>query len=65
MSLKNERIAVQVTPEQKAAIQDAAAAVGLTMSGYLLFSAFEKMGEQLGQNILDIIESKKKQSSEP
>lgn len=62
-NLKTERLNIQVTPEQKAIIKDAAKAVGLTVSGYVLYSTFEKIGEQLGSNILDIM-SKKKQDSE-
>lgn len=60
-SNKTERLNIMVTPEQKALIKDAAKAVGLTVSGYVLFSTFERIGEQLGQNILDLIESKKEQ----
>ena len=63
-SLKTERLNIQVTPEQKALIKDAAKAVGLTVSGYVLFSTFERIGEQLGQNILDLMD-KKGQDSEP
>jgi uncharacterized protein (DUF1778 family) len=63
-SLKTERLNIQVTPEQKALIKDAAKAVGLTVSGYVLFSTFERIGEQLGQNILDLMD-KKRQDSEP
>ena len=62
-NMKTERLHIMVTPEQKALIKDAAKALGLTVSGYVLFSTFEKIGEQLGQNILDLIE-KKKQDSE-
>lgn len=62
-SMKTERLSIQVTPEQKAVIRDAARAVGLTLSGYVLYSTFEKIGEQLGQSILDLTE-KKKQDSE-
>lgn len=63
-SLKTERLTIQVTPEQKKAIKDAAVAVGLTVSGYVLYSTFEQIGEQLGQNILDMMDKKKKQDSE-
>ena len=63
-NLKTERLNIQVTPEQKALIKDAAKAVGLTVSGYVLFSTFERIGEQLGQSILDLIESQKRQDSE-
>ena len=63
-SLKTERLNIQVTPEQKALIKDAAKAVGLTVSGYVLFSTFERIGELLGQNILDLMD-KKRQDSEP
>lgn len=63
-SMKTERLSIMVTPEQKALIKDAAKAVGLTVSGYVLFSTFERIGEQLGQNILDRLE-KKGQDSEP
>lgn len=63
-SLKTERLTIQVTPEQKKAIKDAAVAVGLTVSGYVLYSTFEQIGEQLGQNILDAWDKKKKQDSE-
>lgn len=63
-SLKTERLNIQVTPEQKRLIKDAAKAVGLTVSGYVLFSTFERIGEQLGQNILDLMD-KKGQDSEP
>lgn len=58
-SMKTERLSIQVTPEQKAVIKDAARAVGLTLSGYVLYSTFEKIGEQLGQSILDLTEKKK------
>ena len=54
-SLKTERINIQVTPDQKQMIKDAAKAVGLTVSGYTLFCLFEKMGEQLGDVILSAI----------
>lgn len=63
-SLKTERLNIQVTPEQKRLIKDAAKAVGLTVSGYVLFSTFERIGEQLGQNVLDLMD-KKGQDSEP
>ena len=63
-SMKTERLSIMVTPEQKALIKDAAKAVGLTVSGYVLFSTFEKIGDQLGQNILDLIEKKKQNSEE-
>ena len=62
-NLKTERLTIQVTPEQKAVLKDAAKAVGLTVSGLVLYSTFEKIGEQLGQSILDHIE-KKRQNSE-
>ena len=61
-NMKTERLHIMVTPEQKALIKDAAKALGLTVSGYVLFSTFEKIGEQLGQNILDLIEQKKQDS---
>lgn len=64
-SLKSERLNIQVTPEQKQAIKDAARAVGLTVSGYVLFATFERIGETLGQNILDAMEKQKRQDSEP
>lgn len=57
-SLKTERLNIQVTPEQKRLIKDAAKAVGLSVSGFVLFSTFEKIGEQIGQNILDLLEKK-------
>lgn len=58
-SMKTERLNIMVTPEQKALIKDAAKALGLSISGYVLFSTFEKMGEVLGQNILDLMEKNK------
>lgn len=58
-SMKTERLNIMVTPEQKALLKDAAKAVGLTVSGLVLYSTFEKIGEQLGQNILDLAEKKK------
>lgn len=61
-SLKTERLNIQVTPEQKKLIKDAAKAVGLTVSGYVLFSTFERIGDQLGQNILDLMAEKKQDS---
>ena len=63
-SLKTERLNIQVTPEQKQLIKDAAKAVGLTVSGFVLLSTFERIGEQIGQNILDFIETKKGQGTE-
>lgn len=63
-SLKTERLNIQVTPEQKQLIKDAAKAVGLTVSGFVLLSTFERIGEQIGQNILDFIEMKKGQGTE-
>lgn len=63
-ALKSERLSIQVTPEQKRLIKDAAKAVGLTVSGYVLYSTFERIGEQLGQNILDAMDAKR-QDSEP
>lgn len=62
-NLKTERVTIQVTPEQKAVLKDAAKAVGLTVSGLVLYSTFEKIGEQLGQHILDHMD-KKRQNSE-
>lgn len=62
-NLKTERLTIQVTPEQKAVLKDAAKAVGLTVSGLVLYSTFEKIGEQLGQSILDLVD-KKRQNSE-
>lgn len=62
-NLKTERLTIQVTPEQKAVLKDAAKAVGLTVSGLVLYSTFEKIGEQLGQSILDLMD-KKRQNSE-
>lgn len=62
-NLKTERLTIQVTPEQKAVLKDAAEAVGLTVSGLVLYSTFEKIGEQLGQSILDLMD-KKRQNSE-
>ena len=58
-NLKTERVTIQVTPEQKALIKDAAKAVGLTVSGYVLYNTFEKIGDQLGQSILDLADKKK------
>lgn len=63
-ALKTERLTIQVTPEQKAAIKEAAKTVGLTLSGYVLFSTFERMGEQLGQGIIDMTQKKKHVSEE-
>lgn len=62
-NLKTERLTIQVTPEQKAVLKDAAKAVGLTVSGLVLYSTFEKIGDQLGQGILDLMD-KKRQNSE-
>ena len=55
-NLKTERINIQVTPDQKQMIKDAAKAVGLTVSGYTLFCLFEKMGERLGDVIVSALE---------
>lgn len=63
-ALKTERLTIQVTPEQKAAIKDAAKMFGLTISGYVLYSTFEKIGEQLGQSIIDMSQKKKHVSEE-
>lgn len=52
--LKTERLTIQVTPEQKKKIKDAASALGLTISGLALYSITEKIGEQLGQAFLDL-----------
>lgn len=62
-SMKTERLNIMVTPEQKALLKDAAKAVGLTVSGLVLYSTFEKIGEQLGQNILDFAEKKKSEQN--
>lgn len=62
-NLKTEKLQIMVTPEQKQLLKDAAKAVGLTVSGLVLYSTFEKIGEQLGQSILDRMD-KKRQDSE-
>lgn len=62
-NMKTERLQIMVTPEQKQLLKDAAKAVGLTVSGLVLYSTFEKIGEQLGQNILDRM-NRKRQDSE-
>lgn len=62
-NMKTEKLQIMVTPEQKQLIKDAAKAVGLTVSGLVLYSTFEKIGEQLGQNILDRM-NRKRQDSE-
>lgn len=62
-NMKTEKLQIMVTPEQKQLIKDAAKAVGLTVSGLVLYSTFEKIGEQLGQNILDRV-NRKRQDSE-
>ena len=62
-NMKTEKLQIMVTPEQKQLIKDAAKAVGLTVSGLVLYSTFEKIGEQLGQSILDRMD-KKRQDSE-
>lgn len=48
-----ERINIRCTPEQKKFLLDAAAAAGLTLSGYLL-------GDKLGSLILDSQKKSKK-----
>lgn len=54
---KSERIGLRVTPEQKQRLIEAAETLGLSLSGYLAFCAFERIGEKLGDKIL---ENKKK-----
>lgn len=49
--LKTERLNVQVTRKQKELIQDAAAAVGLTVSAYVLHSLYQAISSELGGTI--------------
>lgn len=50
---KTARIGLMCTPEQKERLKAAASALGLTLSGYLMFCAFERMGEQFVAEKLD------------
>jgi uncharacterized protein (DUF1778 family) len=59
MATRTERIDLRVTPEEKSALSSAAAAVGMTLTGYLLFKVGELAGEALG----DAIVKKAKQKS--
>lgn len=53
----SEQINIRVTPEEKRLLAKKAAAVGLSVSGFLLFEA---LGEELGQVILDVRDRNKK-----
>lgn len=46
---RTERIELRATPEEKQALTSAAAAAGLTLTGYILF----KLGEIAGEAIAD------------
>ena len=48
---RTERIEIRATPEEKQALTSAAAAAGLTLTGYILF----KLGEFAGEAIADQI----------
>lgn len=58
MATKTERIDLRVTPEEKQALTKAAAAVGMTVSGYLLYKVGEMAGEALGDAIIAKVKSK-------
>lgn len=48
---RSERIELRATPEEKKALTSAAAAAGLTLTGYILF----KLGEIAGGALADSI----------
>lgn len=52
----SEQINIRVTPEEKRLLARKAAALGLTVSGFMLFEA---LGEELGQMVLDVRDRKK------
>lgn len=54
---KTDRIFMACTPDQKRILKDAASKVGLTLSGYLMFCAFERMGESIGDHIASAVGS--------
>ncbi len=58
----SENIIIRVTPEEKKLLFKKAAALGLSVSGFLLFEA---LGEELGQAILDVRSRKKRSDPQP
>lgn len=56
---RTERIELRITPEDKAKLKSGAKAFGVTLSAFLLFSAFEKLGESVADGFLGSSEKKK------
>lgn len=52
---KKVRIQMNVSPEQKKLLTDCAKTLGLTLSGFMIYSAMEKLGEVIGDNLVDNI----------
>lgn len=52
MAKRTERIEFRVTPEEKQALTTAAAAAGLTLTGYMIYRLAEVTGEMLGDAIV-------------
>jgi len=48
---RTERVNLRVTPEEKARLETAAAAAGMTMTAYILFKLGEIAGEAIGAAI--------------
>jgi uncharacterized protein (DUF1778 family) len=48
---RTERISMRFTPEEKARLQTAAAAAGMTITAYILFKLGEVAGEAIGTAI--------------
>lgn len=56
---RTERIELRATPEEKQALTSAAAAAGLTLTGFILYKIGEIAGEALADHIVRKGEKKK------
>lgn len=54
MSNRTEKIQIRVTPEMKEKLQSAAATLGLTLSGYLLFKASYDLGYDIADKLVTL-----------
>lgn len=52
MAARTERIDLRVTPEEKSALNSAAVAAGMTLTGYLLYKVGELAGEAIADSII-------------
>jgi uncharacterized protein (DUF1778 family) len=50
-AVKTERVNLRFSPEEKARLETAAAAAGMTMTAYILFKLGEVAGEAIGTAI--------------